>query len=155
MLIECVNMNDEMINKGTYCIVINMIKNWRVKIVAKGFINFQKGYYVYVGSALNSLTKRIERHLSDDKKKRWHADYLLLNKNAEVKEVVYTHCDKKIECDISHKINENADEYIEGFGCSDCNCVSHLYYFKEYDNALNSSIKAYEKTNYEANFWFN
>ena len=55
-------------DKGNYCLLIHMKKDSKIKIGAKGFIFFKKGYYVYVGSALNTLSKRIERHLSIDKK---------------------------------------------------------------------------------------
>ena len=145
--------NENEINKGNYCLIIKVLKDCRIKIGAKGFINFKKGYYVYVGSALSSLSKRIERHLSDKKKKHWHADYLLLNKNTKIVDVIYTYCENKIECDISHEINKKTNEYIELFGCSDCNCLSHLYYFDDYIEALKSSIEAYEKNEYKAVSW--
>lgn len=148
-------MDNEIINKGNYCIIIKMEKRCNIKIGAKGMMEFKDGYYVYVGSALNSLTKRIERHVSDKKKKHWHIDYLLLNENAEVQEVIYTYCIEKIECRIANEILKDSDEYVELFGCSDCNCISHLYYFNTYKDALESSVKSYEKNDYEAISWFN
>lgn len=148
-------MDEEIIDKGNYCIILEMKKDSNIKIGAKGLMHFNKGYYVYVGSALNSLTKRVERHISKNKKKHWHADYILLNKNTKVKEVIYTYCTEKIECEIANEILKNCVSYIEYFGCSDCNCVSHLYYFNTFDDALESSVKSYEKNNYKANSWFN
>lgn len=149
-------MKDDVdINKGNYCLIINMKKDSEIKIGAKGFMFFNSGYYVYVGSSLNSLSKRIERHISEKKKKHWHIDYLLLNKNAKIKEVIYTYCSEKIECEISVNINKYADNYIELFGCSDCNCASHLYYFDSYDDAVNCSIEAYKKIDYKPYSWFN
>lgn len=149
-------MNDDVgIDKGNYCLIIHMLSDSKIKIGAKGFMSFKSGYYVYVGSALNSFSKRIERHVSDKKKKHWHVDYLLLNNNTIIEEVIYTYCSKKIECDISNKINKCTDDYIEVFGCSDCNCSSHLYYFDSYDDALKSSIEAYKKIGYKPYSWFN
>jgi len=142
-------------NKGNYCLIISIKEDSNIKIGAKGKIFFQKGYYVYVGSALNSLTKRIERHISKNKKKHWHIDYLLLNKNTQLDEVIYTYSIEKIECTISAEINKKSDEYIELFGCSDCNCRSHLYYFKSYENAIKNSIKSYKKIGYKPYYWFN
>lgn len=142
------------INKGNYCLIISVKEDTSIRIGAKGMMSFKKGYYVYVGSALNWLDKRIERHISKKKKKHWHADYLLLDDNAQIDEVVFTYSSKKIECDISNEISKNSDGYIELFGCSDCNCISHLYYFKGYDDALKSSISSYEKLGYEPYYWF-
>ena len=92
----------EIPDKGNYCLIIKI--DCTIKIGAKGNIDFKKGYYVYVGSALGTLSNRIKRHLSNDKKKHWHVDYLLLNKNTEIKEVIYTYCTKKIECNIAYNI---------------------------------------------------
>ena len=80
---------------------------------------YRKGYYVYIGSAMNSLVPRLNRHLSDEKKMHWHIDYLL----------------KSPDC----------GEEIPGFGCSDCSCSSHLIYFKRKRDALASTRNAYEK----------
>ena len=68
--------------KECYCLIINLEKNRKIKIGKKlGKIDFEKGFYVYVGSALNSLESRLNRHLSDEKKLHWHIDYLLKNAN--------------------------------------------------------------------------
>ncbi|MBE6494095.1 MAG: GIY-YIG nuclease family protein [Methanosphaera stadtmanae] len=146
--------NKELIDKGTYCLIIKINKDIHVKIGAKGILSFNEGYYVYIGSALNTLSKRIKRHLSDDKKKHWHIDYLLLNKNTKVSQVIYTYSTKKIECEISTKIKESAMNYIESFGCSDCECKSHLYYFNEFCDAEKTCIEAFEKQKYEPRTWF-
>ncbi len=146
--------NKNIPDKGNYCIIIEVLKDSRIKIGAKGFMNFNKGYYVYVGSALGSLSTRIKRHLSDDKKKHWHIDYLLLNKNTKIKQVIYTYCTKKIECDVSHNIDESSVDYIKLFGCTDCKCMSHLYFFESFDNALVSSENSYKKIGYKPIKWF-
>lgn len=50
--------------KGSYCLIINIKKDTEIKIGKKlGFINFKKGCYVYVGSAMNCLEYRVKRHL--------------------------------------------------------------------------------------------
>lgn len=141
-------------NKGTYCLIISMKDDSTIKIGAMGRTYFKKGFYVYVGSALNSLDKRIERHISKKKKKHWHADYLTLNKNAQIKEVVFTYSTKKIECDISNEISKKSNGNIELFGCSDCNCMSHLYYFDSYEKALKSSACSYENLGLCPHYWF-
>lgn len=135
-------------DKGNYCLIIKVLKDCNIKIGARGNTDFKKGYYVYVGSALGSLSKRILRHISDDKKKHWHADYLLLDKNTKIEQVIYTHSTEKIECMISKEIQKDTHKYIESFGCSDCKCNSHLYYFRTFDEAIKSSEKSYQKIGY-------
>lgn len=128
--------------KGCYCLIINLKNDSKIKIGKKlGNIEFKKGYYVYVGSAMNSLTARIDRHLSDYKKMHWHVDYLL--KKAEVSDVIYNQSRRKIECDLSKYISTQS-EGIKNFGCSDCECESHLYYFKNKKEAIECVESAYD-----------
>lgn len=128
--------------KGCYCLIINVDKTSELKIGKKlGKIEFKKGYYVYVGSAMNSLEARIRRHLSDEKKLHWHVDYLL--KKAKIRDVIYNESNRKIECDLSRFISKKAGG-IEGFGCSDCDCESHLYYFKTKKEAIECVRDAYD-----------
>ena len=129
--------------KGTYCLIISMKKSEKLNI---GHLHqdykFKKGYYVYIGSAMNSLVARINRHLSDDKKMHWHIDYLLESEHSEIREVIFNVSDKKIECDLASAIAENGGP-IPKFGCSDCSCSSHLIYFKRKRDAMNSVKSAY------------
>lgn len=130
--------------KGCYCLIIKLTNNSKIKIGKKlGFIQFKKGYYVYVGSAMNSLTARLNRHMSDDKKLHWHIDYLLKNKNSQIVEILFNISPKKVECELSQHISSKTSN-IEGFGCSDCECDSHLYYFKNKKEAIETVIEAYD-----------
>ena len=146
-------MLDCCIDKGVYCLIIHVSDGCCIGVGARGRLEFRAGFYVYVGSALNSLSKRVCRHLSSKKKKHWHVDYLLLNKNSKIEQVIYTNCDEKIECSIAHHINDGSLDYIDAFGCSDCNCVSHLYYFDSLVDAEKTCSRAYEKTGYKAKKW--
>ena len=128
--------------KGCYCLIINMKKDSRIKIGKKlGFIQFKKGNYVYVGSAMNSLESRLNRHLSEDKKLHWHIDYLL--KKSELTDIIFNESTKKIECELSQYI-AGKSQGIEDFGCSDCDCKSHLYYFKNRKEAIECVKGAYD-----------
>jgi Uri superfamily endonuclease len=130
--------------KGTYCLIVELKKDSKIKIGKKlGYINFRKGFYVYIGSAMSSLESRIKRHLSSTKKKHWHVDYLLLNSNTQINEVLFNISDSKIECDLAQIIKCEGEE-IENFGSSDCNCMSHLIYFEKYDICFNTVKKSYE-----------
>jgi len=111
--------------KGAYVLLIELKTDKQIQIGKLGKIYFKKGFYVYVGSALNNLEKRIQRHLSLEKKMHWHVDYLL--NHANITDVFYKEKNEKIECNIARKFAKSL-KGINGFGCSDCNCQSHLYY---------------------------
>ncbi len=112
--------------RGAYCLVIRMDKDKDIRIGSLGNIHFPKGYYVYVGSAMNSLETRIARHLRTEKKKHWHIDYLL--DEADVVDVLKIPSEKRIECDVA-KFFASYGRPIPRFGSSDCDCESHLFYF--------------------------
>ena len=135
---------------GCYCLIINLNKTCEIEIGKLGKTNFKKGNYVYVGSAMNSLESRIKRHLSDEKKLHWHIDYLLTNRNAKVIEIIYNVSKEKIECELSQLISQKS-EGIEKFGCSDCQCKSHLYYFKNRKEAIECVKSAYDSIAMEYN----
>ena len=65
------------INRGTYVLVMKLDREKEISIGKKGPASFPGGYYCYVGSAMNKMEKRVCRHLSRDKKKRWHIDWFL------------------------------------------------------------------------------
>lgn len=105
---------------------------------------YRKGYYVYIGSAMNSLVPRLNRHLSDEKKMHWHIDYLLKSPDCHIRDILFNISEERIECDLAESISKDGEE-IPGFGCSDCTCSSHLIYFKRKRDALASTRNAYEK----------
>ena len=109
---------------------------------ALGEICFDEGYYAYIGSALNGLNGRINRHLKKGKKLHWHIDYLL--ESATVKSVVTAKTEKRIECELA-ELFSGEFRRINGFGSSDCRCRSHLFYSEngeELGKAANEAIKS-------------
>jgi len=125
--------------KGIYLLLIEVGKEISVRIGALGKIKFTPGFYVYIGSAQNNLEKRVSRHLSKNKKKFWHIDYLLGSSCVHVKEVyIKENAKKEEECKIAEKLNKITAP-INKFGCSDCSCISHL--FKVNKNVLNKVTK--------------
>jgi Uri superfamily endonuclease len=126
--------------KGSYVLLIELKTDKIIEIGKLGKLFFKKGFYAYVGSAMNSLNGRINRHLRLDKKIHWHIDYFL--KHAEIINVFYKETNKKIECEIAGKLGEKL-ESITDFGCSDCKCKSHFFYGKKYkifEEILNSNM---------------
>ena len=113
-------------SKGVYILVVSVSKDINVNVGALGSVNFEKGLYVYVGSAQNDLEKRVARHLRRTKQKFWHIDYLLDDANVEVLKVYYKKAGRSEECRVANKIGERCVP-IKGFGSSDCKCKSHLF----------------------------
>jgi len=97
-----------------------------------GSLKFNSGLYAYIGSAQNSLEKRILRHLRRDKRIFWHIDYLLNIKEAEILEIFHKDAPKECECKMAKAIMEFGEPVI-GFGSSDCRCGSHLIKLGDYE----------------------
>lgn len=128
--------------KGTYCLVVELENDSQISVGKLGRIDFKKGYYVYVGSALNSLKSRLKRHLSSEKKIFWHVDYLLDDPNSKIVEIVFAVDGGRWECSLGDMISTEADVQISNFGCSDCRCRSHLFYFKNEDKSIQTCINS-------------
>jgi len=111
--------------KGSYILLVELKENKNIQIGKLGIFNFKKGFYAYIGSALNGLEQRIDRHLRNDKKKYWHIDYFL--KHGKIIGIFYNESDIKEECKFAKKFEEKLIPILN-FGCSDCNCRSHLFY---------------------------
>jgi Uri superfamily endonuclease len=112
--------------KGIYVLVIQLSKDTRLQVGALGVQFFQKGIYLYIGSAQNNLLQRVKRHLRKDKQKFWHIDYLLAVDLAIVTKVFYKVAEKTEECFYANQISKQGKPVV-GFGGSDCYCKSHLY----------------------------
>ncbi|MBM4400915.1 MAG: GIY-YIG nuclease family protein, partial [Crenarchaeota archaeon] len=110
---------------------IQVDKNVDVSVGAFGKLTFEKGLYAYVGSAQANLEQRIKRHFRKKKRKFWHVDYLLDNDAAKIAKVFSKHANKSEECEIAKAIGE-IGEPVDGFGCSDCSCKSHLFRIGDY-----------------------
>lgn len=136
--------------KGTYCLIMHLENNTQIKIGKKGMIKFKGGYYVYIGSALNSLEGRIKRHLRKYKKLHWHVDYLLDSPYCQVMVVFFNDDGLKHECELATQIAKEGEE-IMGFGCSDCNCSSHLIYFVKMAEAEDECINAFKRMGLKLN----
>ena len=123
--------------KGIYVLIIRVNKDVNVNIGALGRKTFAKGLYAYVGSAQTNLEQRVKRHLKREKRLFWHIDYMLANDAAKITQVLFKQADKTEECKTANRIAENGTP-IDGFGCSDCHCTSHLFKIGNYTFLLNS-----------------
>ena len=131
--------------RGVYCLILGARKNVGVQIGKLGNIKFEKGVYAYVGSAQNSLEKRLKRHLSKDKKMHWHIDYLLASHSVKIKKALYKKSGKEEECRMAFSL-ASVGRPVKDFGCSDCDCYSHLFLIKSVE-AVTSNIRGLKEVN--------
>ena len=117
--------------KGGYVLVMELEKGQGISVGSLGRSYFPAGFYAYCGSALAGFEARLNRHLTKNKKPRWHIDYLL--SKAEIREIVLCQTEKRLECLLSQALGGELT-YIPGFGCSDCHCKSHLFFSNDKDS---------------------
>ena len=105
-----------------------------------GTLELKAGYYAYVGSALGGLEGRVGRHLREEKKSRWHIDYLLTR--ARLVDVVVAEGEERKECSIAGELAKGLLG-VRGFGSSDCRCESHLFYSPDLHELLKRVLLAF------------
>ncbi len=114
------------VDSGAYQLIASLGKRKTVRVGALGQFSFEPGVYVYTGRASRNLGARIRRHLSDEKKLRWHIDYLLQWLQVDR---IHVHPGRAHdECIINLATFEALGGVfpVRGFGSSDCTCPSHL-----------------------------
>jgi len=114
---------------GTYTLVVELLEATRTEVGALGTLTFEPGWYAYAGSAQGAGGfARVDRHreLAAGQRdlRHWHIDYLLTQPAAGIDAVVRT-AGVDGECTVARRLD---GEPVPGFGCSDCDCASHLRY---------------------------
>ena len=109
----------------SYQLDIVLVQPTRLSIGQLGIYDFPAGHYVYTGSAKRNIEARIARHIRQNKKLKWHIDYLLASPHASVTKATRF---VQAECELNQ--NTTGKILITGFGASDCRagCGSHLKY---------------------------
>jgi len=118
--------------KGVYLVFFELDQERNIEVGALGDIKFKPGIYVYIGSAMNSLESRVQRHASGSKENtHWHIDYF----SAVAKPLGFAAyaVDSDWECMFSQVAEKNCFS-IDGFGASDCDCSAHLYRIDDIKN---------------------
>ena len=82
--------------------------------------------------------------MSHNKKLFWHVDYLLESSNTRIGEIVFVVDENKWECALASEISKQGVE-VGGFGCSDCKCSSHLFYFDGLKESTAVCIGSFKK----------
>ena len=116
---------------GTYALILRCKCAREQAIGHLGTLRFERGFYLYIGSAFGpgGLRARIGRHLRNVKRLHWHIDYALqVLQPVEI----WTTCDpRRREHSWAGALttDDGACTPVRGFGCSDCACTAHLFAF--------------------------
>ena len=112
--------------KGSYILILRISEKVEITVGKLGNIQFEAGFYGYIGSAMNGLEARIKRHLGKEKKNFWHIDYLL--ERSEILKIIIVKSEKRIECELAKRFSQHF-QVVKKFGSSDCKCRGHLICF--------------------------
>jgi Uri superfamily endonuclease len=115
-------------DSGVYQVMFVLDEPVRLAVGALGTLSFAAGCWVYTGSAKRWLRRRVARHLSREKKRRWHIDYLLGPGRPVAVRVFEGGAG---ECETHGRLASRFAEGPRGFGSSDCRCGSHLCHLGE------------------------
>lgn len=131
---------------GTYVLLLHLRQRAPIQIGRLGLIIFQRGWYAYVGSAFGAggLAARLGRHLQPHKKPHWHLDYL--RALAEPRHIWLNTATTPLEHTWAAALAAGGARPIPGFGCSDCRCPSHLFYYRTAPRnltGLGTGLKSY------------
>jgi sugar fermentation stimulation protein A len=112
-------------DSGSYILILHLTKDASIEVGKLGFLSFQKGYYLYVGSAKRNLKKRMARHMRRRKNPFWHIDYL--REEADTCIPIPVRSSAPLQCCMAKRLGEIADWSVSDFGSSDCQCDTHLF----------------------------
>jgi len=114
--------------KGFYLLFIRKDNPSKLKYGKRWEKFFPAGWYVYVGSGMKHMEKRVDRHFRKNKRKKWHIDFLL--EKACLEFAFLFNCGERGECEVSNLLGERF-RVVENFGATDCKCRGHLFYISE------------------------
>ncbi len=112
---------------GTYVLILQSCRTGKAQIGRWQEITLHPGFYLYVGSAFGpgGVRARVSRHYRTTKQYHWHIDYL--------REFLipigtwYSHETTRLEHQWARiLLDMGGTSPIQGFGCTDCICSSHL-----------------------------
>lgn len=124
--------------KGSYVLLIQLPEAQTITIGSLKDVYFPHGYYAYVGSAMSGFKSRLSHHLKGNKRPHWHIDYLL--SKASISGIILCKTEERVECTVAQALSCQLDS-IHGFGASDCQCSSHLF-FASNGKKMKSTIMA-------------
>ena len=116
---------------GTYVLALWLNASHTISVGRLGRFVFPSGWYLYVGSARGpgGLRARLQRHrrrVASGKRAHWHVDHL---REHAVWGGAWVRCSgQQLECIWADALRglPGATTVAQGFGASDCRCLTHL-----------------------------
>jgi Uri superfamily endonuclease len=145
---------------GTYVLLLRSGDHTAVQVGRWGLMTIRPGFYIYVGSAFGpgGVRARVSRHCRKTKRMHWHIDYL--REAATLESIWYSHRPTRLEHRWAKALAKlNHGEAVNGFGCSDCGCESHLFHFerapslREFSVAVGCTVESYKCEKIFAKAW--
>ena len=124
-------MNNIVSVHGTYLLLLECGKQAELSIGKLGNMTTEPGYYLYVGSAFGpgGIQARVRHHRKTAARPHWHIDYLRAVAELVDAWCVYgSHCEHEWANSLMR--SEAATMPLKRFGSSDCDCATHLFYFR-------------------------
>jgi sugar fermentation stimulation protein A len=119
-------LKKEVKDRGSYLLIVKLAEAAAITTGRLPESFFQAGYYVYVGSAMNGLSSRLARHRRQNKKIHWHIDYLTAAASQVIP--IPIRSSDRHECKVAESLSSFMEMGPRGFGSSDCECATHLYF---------------------------
>jgi sugar fermentation stimulation protein A len=123
------HIENEHKDRGSYLIIIRLPAARSLSVGQLGVTVFPPGFYVYVGSAMRALDRRMARHRQRRKRFHWHID--ILRSVAEFRSALAIRASTSLECEIARAMMAIAQWTIPNFGSTDCDCSTHLFGFPD------------------------
>jgi Uri superfamily endonuclease len=109
---------------------MRLARGQSISVGRLGSQDFRRGWYLYVGSAFGpgGISARCNHHRRVSARPRWHVDYL--RTTAPLRGIWFCHDLEPLEHRWAGVLvgEPGASAPVVGFGASDCDCPSHLYY---------------------------
>jgi Uri superfamily endonuclease len=124
-------MKDHISVQGTYILLLQCNHEAELSIGKPGKMKTEPGYYLYVGSAFGpgGIQARVNHHMQIAERPHWHIDYL---RTVVVLVNVWCVYGSRYEHEWARGLlqSDAAKVPLKGFGSSDCDCTTHLFYFE-------------------------
>jgi Uri superfamily endonuclease len=119
------------LGRGSYILILHLEHTNTISVGKRRKWCFPAGYFAYVGSALGpgGLASRLKHHICSTASPHWHIDYL--RPGTRLIELWISEFPGHLEHQWAAFLYQfhKTVRIFKGFGCSDCKCPSHLFYF--------------------------
>jgi sugar fermentation stimulation protein A len=91
------HIEEEARDCGSYLLILELRRDRKIPVGKSWRVSFRRGFYIYVGSAMAHLGKRMERHRHLRKQHHWHIDEL--RTVADFHSILAIRSSTRLECD--------------------------------------------------------